>query len=554
MMIKSPGDTVTFASEVSLQKIKRQKNWKILVVDDEKDIHSLTSLLLKNMEFNKKGFKIFDAYSASEAKKIIAKNPDIQLILLDVVMETPDAGLEFVKYIREELGNNFTRIIIRTGQPGLAPHSQIFNSYDINNYANKVELSADGFSMLILSEIKNYYKQVESVATDDFEKKRLTEEISEHIQIEELLKESENRFKSLLDSAVGWEYWISDKGEIKYSSPSCQKITGYTPEEFITKKIRCLDIIHPDDIDLFLSHRLKEFQSPSDLTCEYRIIDKNGNEKVLYHSCHAVYDGDGKFLGRRVSNHDITSKKTKEEAIRKSEERLKELNQNKDKLFSVIAHDLKSPFLSILGFTEILTEEIEKIKDKDLLSLTGNINHSVKKVYELLENLLTWSRLQNDQIHFSPDAISIYDITAKIFELYKIPAINKNVELINDLDRDTTVFADYFMVDTIIRNLVNNSVKFTDSGGFIRISSSVYKHYEKICIEDNGVGISLENQQKLFSGFDRHCQTTVHQESGSGIGLLLCKEFIEKNNGKIEIHSEPGVGSRFYFTLPLTEK
>jgi len=550
-MIKEQVDTVTFENEVNLQKLEQQQCWKILVVDDDKDIHSLTNLLLQNLEFKKKGFRVFDAYSASEAKKIIKKHPDIQIILLDVVMETPDAGLEFVKYIRQELKNHFTRIIIRTGQPGLAPHSQIFNSYDINNYTSKIELSADGFSMLILSEIKNYYKQIEST---DFEKQRLVEELSEHKQIEQLLIESETQFKTLMDYAVGWEYWITENGKIKYSSPSCKKITGYLPEDFISQKVKCLDIIHPDDKDIFLAHRLQEFQSTKNLSVEYRIIDKSGVEKVIYHTCQAVYDSKGKFLGRRVSNHDITNKKTKEEAIRKSEKTLKELNQSKNKLFSVIAHDLKNPFLSILGFTEMLTEEIQKIKDKDLLSITGNINHSVKKVYELLENLLTWSQLQNNQIHFSPAKISLHNISTKIFELYKLPAIEKNIKLINSLGKNVFVYADYFMADTIIRNLVNNSIKFTEPGGFIKISSVSHNKFEKISIEDNGVGISIENQKKLFSGFDNHCQTTIHKESGSGIGLLLCKEFLEKNNGEIEIHSEPGKGSKFSFTLPLVRK
>lgn len=560
-MVITPADTVSFANELNLQKLKRQKNWKILVVDDEKDIHSLTSLLLKNLEFQKKGFKTFNAYSAQQAKKIIKKHNDIQLVLLDVVMETEKAGLEFVKYVREELDNNSTRIIIRTGQSEIAPQSQIFDSYDINNYTNKIELSAESFSMLILSEIKNYYKYIESKTIEDFkkeraleqEKKRFNDQINEHIQIEELLKESEIRFKSLLDSAVGWEYWITEKGAIKYCSPSCKKITGYSPEDFIKQKIKFLDIIHPEDKKMFKQHRQRAIEFDTDLSAEFRIIDKKGKEKIIFHTCQAVYNHNGKFVGRRVSNHDISKHKIKEKIIKKSEEKLKQLNEAKNQLFSIIAHDLKGPFLSILGFTEILTEEIRKIKDNDLLSITENINHSVKKVYELLENLLTWSRLQNNQIHFDPDLISLHKITSEIFDLYKAQAKEKNVSLINELDKTKTVFADYFMVDTIIRNLVNNSIKFAKQDGYVKISSQVSNSFEKICIEDNGIGMSPEDQEKLFSDFEVHSQTTFRKESGSGIGLLLCKEFTEKNNGEIEVFSELEVGSKFCFTLPLKE-
>lgn len=547
-------------TDITLKKLKRIRNWKILVVDDEKDIHSLTSLLLKNLEFNNKGIKIYDAYTAAEAKKIIQKQPDIQLVLLDVVMETDDAGLEFVKYVREELQNHSTRIIIRTGQPGAAPQSKVFNNFDIDNYTSKTELTADSFSMLILSELKNYYKHIENLSSNsinekqllEHENKKLSEEISEHLQIEAMLKESEACFKSLLDTAVGWEYWITEKGKIQYSSPSCLKITGYKADDFIKNKISCIDLIHPDDIDLYKIHRQDEIHSSVDQSIEFRMIDKQGNEKVIFHTCQPVYDNEGNYVGRRVSNHDITKQKHREGIIKKSEENLRKLNRTKNQLFSVIAHDLKSPFLSILGFTEILSEEISKLKNNDLYSISSNINHSVRKVYELLENLLTWSRLHNNQIHINPTEIDIYEIVDKIFDLYKVQALEKNISLINNISKKVKVFADYFMVDTIIRNLVNNSVKFTKQNGFISINSESDNRSVKICVEDNGKGISLENQKKLFRDYNLHFETTTQKESGTGIGLLLCKEFIEKNSGKIEIHSEPGKGTKFCFTLPKT--
>ncbi len=242
------------------------------------------------------------------------------------------------------------------------------------------------------------------------------------------------------------------------------------------------------------------------------------------------------------------------EKLMESEKHLMETNATKDKFFSIISHDLRNPFASIVSFSRILKRDISSMSKDELSELAYELDKSVLKINNLLENLLQWSRTQTGKIKYKPEYMAVHEIVKDNLNLFKNNAKEKNVKLMDEVDDDLPVFADRNMTDTVIRNLLSNALKYTDVGGEIKISSYVHDHMAYISVKDNGVGISQENKKKIFRVDSLHSTYGTMDEKGSGLGLLLCKEFVEKQGGYITFKSEQGKGSEFTFSLPLEDK
>jgi signal transduction histidine kinase len=254
---------------------------------------------------------------------------------------------------------------------------------------------------------------------------------------------------------------------------------------------------------------------------------------------------------RFTSVHDITDRIISEKALKKSEEELRHLNATKDKFFSIIAHDLKSPFNSILGFTEMLKNEARNLDIDSIEKYAGIINSSAQHTFELLENLLDWARMQQGRILFEPKPILFNDIVKSEFESLKETANKKNISLVDGNPENIILKADENMLRIVIRNLISNAIKFTPKQGFIKVTSELHDDYFHISITDSGIGIQPETIGKLFKIETSFTTRGTENEKGTGLGLLLCKEFIEKHGGKIWVESEVGKGSSFNFTLNI---
>ncbi len=230
--------------------------------------------------------------------------------------------------------------------------------------------------------------------------------------------------------------------------------------------------------------------------------------------------------------------------------KLQELNAMKDKFFGIIAHDLKNPFNAIFGFTEILLNEFDGLSDEEKLKMIHEIDRSSKNTYKLLENLLYWSISQTGRMEFSPAIINLTEIIKQTFAVFESSAKNKNISLVTNAPEILEVFCDIEMIKTVFRNLVSNGLKFTGKGGIVSIKTRRINGTEEITIEDTGVGISDEDKEKLFKIENVSTSKGTDGERGTGLGLILCKEFIERNGGTIWVESETGKGSRFIFTIP----
>ena len=256
------------------------------------------------------------------------------------------------------------------------------------------------------------------------------------------------------------------------------------------------------------------------------------------------------FLGSLLILHDISHRKRSEMQLRKLAEELTDLNQMKDRIYSIIAHDLRNPFNSIMGFSRLLAGSYDEFSDSEKRIFAENIFSSSKNAYNLLENLLEWSLMQLGQFEFSPEELSLARLADESFALSKLMASEKSIELVNSIAPDQVVVADHNMVDTILRNLVSNAIKFTPSGGRIVVSACENDGMVEITVTDNGIGMPADVVAGLFRIDKLQSMPGTANEKGTGLGLLLTQDFVEKHGGKIRVDSEPGIGSRFIFTMP----
>jgi signal transduction histidine kinase len=282
----------------------------------------------------------------------------------------------------------------------------------------------------------------------------------------------------------------------------------------------------------------------------YKIIRKDGKERIM-ETKSTVVDYKGKKAMLVVAIDD-TSRKIAEIRIKESEKKLLEANAMKDRFFSIIAHDLKNPFNSIVGFSNLLNEAYDNFTDKQRKEFIQNICDVSENTFKLLQNLLEWSQTQTDNIIFNPQMLDIGKIIDENITLLNSGINNKKLHIKIDVPADTSVYADEDMVKVIFRNLLTNAIKFSHENGHITISANLNKEKILFSIQDEGVGISSEDLNKIFR-IDQHLKTKgTNNEEGTGLGLILCKELVEKNNGSISVESKQGEGSIFSFTLPTS--
>jgi signal transduction histidine kinase len=248
----------------------------------------------------------------------------------------------------------------------------------------------------------------------------------------------------------------------------------------------------------------------------------------------------------------VIQKKIAEQNLIGNESQLKELNVTKDKFFSIIAHDLKSPFNSILGFSELLIRQIQEDDYEGIERYAEIIEGSSQHAMALLTNLLEWSRSQTSRMEFNPEYVEVVSLLREVSDLFDDAARHKKIVITKELPKSVIVHADKSMISTVFRNLLSNAVKFTRKKGKITISAIEGADEWTFRVSDNGVGIRNDLVEKIFRIDSNHSTLGTNNEKGTGLGLVLCSEFVEKHGGRIWVEREPEIGSNFYFTIPKT--
>ncbi len=341
------------------------------------------------------------------------------------------------------------------------------------------------------------------------------------------------------------------KGNIEYTNPSFTSITGYTMEEALGQNPRIL-ASGQESVHIY-KELWKTILSGSNWHGE--LLNKKKNGEFFWESLviSPVLNEEEEITHFVAIMEDISERKSIEEALIQREEALRQANITKDKFFSIIAHDLKNPFNAIIGFTSLLMSEYNNIDDDERQSYIENIHLASNTTYRLLENLLEWSRTQTGKIKFLPGHFDLNGIVNEVINLQQTQAAKKGLRILSEVPFNTPVFADKNMIRTVLRNLISNAIKFTSSGE-IRINAKKKKDFIEVCVADSGIGIPESGINKLFKLDEQYLAEGTEFEKGTGIGLILSKEFINKHGGTIWVKSKKNMGAKFYFTLPTHKK
>ena len=372
-------------------------------------------------------------------------------------------------------------------------------------------------------------------------------DISERKRVERELRRRQREVTTLLDSLPAYAFFKdSSRRYITANQKFCDAI-GCTKDEIIGKTD--LDLFPIVMAEKFREDDLKVINSGEMIyVYEDQMYD---HDKLIFVGTRKVplKDETGKIIGLIGLAFDISERKAAEEAVKKYTKELEELNANKDKFFSIISHDLRSPFQGLLGLSNILVEEFDNLSVDEIKLFASNIHNSTKSLFNLLENLLQWSRIQTGKIDLKPVMADLREEVLYNINLLSGNASKKNIKLLNELNDTLLVYTDLNILNSTLQNLITNAIKFTHSGGEIRIITKESDGGVEVTVSDTGIGISEEDMGKLFRIDTQHTTMGTERESGTGLGLTICKELLEKQGGKIWVKSVVGKGSSFTFTL-----
>jgi len=535
------------------EMLKRLHELEVLHVEMELQNEELM-LAVSNIESLKESEQTFKAYLENSTDVIHTVDTEGKFLFVSNVWEkyfglpvNEAVGKEFTQFVYTEdraLCTEYVKDVLKTGKGGRSPL-----------YRVKV---ANGELRWIVTNGKSYVDRHGNLLFIG-----ISRDITERVNAEEALRKSEERFSLSMDATSDglWD-WDIQTNNI-YFSPGYYRMLGYEPNEFENNIETWKNLIHPDDIESAVSSNEDCLNNISqNINFEVRMKAKDGRWRWILGRGKAVARDANGIAVRMIGTHvDITQRKEVELMLQQQREELYKLNAEKDKFFSIISHDMRGPFNGFLGFTRILDKELASLSMEQIQKIASGMNRSAENLFNLLENLLQWARIQQGLIPFVPEVIQLKRVVMQNIELINQLALSKEIVITNHIKEETLVFADPNMLKTVICNLICNAVKFTPRGGKISLSAKICDdEMLEVSINDNGIGIDKKMIDNLFRIDEKSNRKGTEGEPSSGLGLILCKDFVEKHGGKIWVESEAGNqlygnegGSTFYFTIPVKD-
>lgn len=536
-----------FNQEELVARVKTHLNLKIYQDQVSEQNFKLQEEILKyekyKSELQLSDEKYRKAFQLNPNPAIIAKLKD------QTYIEVNNAFLNFFGYTKEELIGKSSEELLLFADPNqrLILYEIFDKAGTIHNFEVKLKSKTNFIHSILVSMeriVLNNEPSYISILTD----------ITELVETQSALNKSENRYKQLTENANCLIAELDKKGRILYANQGFKKILGYDIDEISNTDF--FDLVIEDDLRIFKNKCEDIFLTKHSLETVGRFRAKSG--ETFWFNC------SGNTINDSIDNDkivivcvDISSRINAEEELKINSMRLKEVNNTKDKFFSIIAHDLKGPLSSFNSVLNELKKNYKDITVSELESFINALNLSTNNLFGLLEDLLEWSKSQSGAIKFLPEQFPIKYLIDNVISLFKISADDKKIELINNSTDGDLIFADVKMTSTILRNLISNAIKYTNDNGMISIlTDKIIKNdseYLSISVQDSGVGIPQDKIACLFK-LDT-CYTTegTRNEKGSGLGLILVKDFVERNGGELTLETELGKGSKFSFTLPLAD-
>lgn len=357
-------------------------------------------------------------------------------------------------------------------------------------------------------------------------------------------------FKKTLDSLNHPFYVINARNwKIEFANSAGKSIDVPNDARCFTIKERRNEKCDGDDCSCSLKNI---FQSDAHYKSDVFEITRDG--RTEYHELHGfpIFNKKGELEKVIKYSHDITVRKTFELALAKSDKKLRKAIAAKDKYFSILAHDVRNPFNFLIGISELLQNDLDEISKDELRSILDKIHRTSIQTHRIFENLLFWAQTQTGDISYNPKVLNIKEMIDECVDITRVFAENKGLQLEALPNNGIYAFADENMAKMVLRNLTMNAIKFTARGGKIQIGVQRRNTDAEINVTDTGIGIEQKDIKRLFKIEENFSTAGTDKEAGFGLGLVLSKEFVEKNNGKIRVKSKPGEGSTFSFTLPLS--
>jgi len=374
-------------------------------------------------------------------------------------------------------------------------------------------------------------------------------DVSELKHTEAKLKQSETHLK-LAQETAQMGHWIHHiSSNVLEWSDEVYRIFDVNPEDIEISLDAFLQFVHPDDRQALLDEYQQAIDKKREYNIYHRIILKNGQTKYVNERCVIFYDDQNQAFQALGTISDVSKLIEKENQIKSQNTKLIELNATKDKIFSIIAHDLRTPYTAILGYNDLIQQAVSVHNCHDVSKYSLQIHRAARQSFDLLDNLLQWSRLQTGRIDFSPSEIRIKDVLNRVRELLKGVSDSKQIE-IRLVILKSSIFADQFMLETICRNLLSNAIKFTPKGGHIDITARGSNGETFIEFKDNGLGMSPDKIDNLLHQSIHTSERGTLNEKGSGLGFQICKEFIEIHKAKLNIISQLGNGTSVQVSFP----
>lgn len=549
--------------------------WKVLIVDDEPDVHQMTQLALKEFEFARKKLKIFQALSGTEARELLKVEPDIAVAFIDVVMETDDAGLRLVEFIRNELNYSLIRLIIRTGQPGTAPEKEVIERYDIDDYKSKTELRANRLYTTMRMALKSY-RDLMILDTNRKALRKILEAVPQFHHSQSL----NQFFDGVLSQIIGLcnlgEHGListvnsglvltTNDDEIKVQAGTgrfAQRNGNLTEVDDVIKLCSQHVLGHNlDETTLLLRNvlliPLKVDKKSIGFIYLEGIQDLNLDDLdliyIMAHQCATALENLQLYLNLKIANEKISQMLADAEQARYEAEQARQAaeaaNHAKTAFLANMSHEFRTPLNGILGASQLLAQ-IQNTDKNQRLSV-NIIQRSGEYLLTIVNDILDIVRMERGQITLYPNNFSLGHFLQKIVDVFQMRAKDKYLNFIYNKSQNLpkVVYADEKRLRQVLTNLLSNALKFTHQGGIILTVST---NGDKICfqVEDTGIGIASDNLEKIFAPFEQ-LSDWLHKTEGTGLGLTLTRKLVETMGGKLFVKSEQGKGSVFWTELVL---
>lgn len=594
-----PSGLITFANDNFLEAFKYTKTEikKIYFQDlldpeyhlnNSYSIETITNNSGKSFELlliNKVGHKIYvNAYFTvvkNEYNQVISYN----VILIDITLKREtekdlllirsvfEASLDGIALIHKKkfvlVNDSFVRMFGYSSSSDLYDKTPLSivdekDQWRVSEFLELSEIEGDSPSRYVFVAKKKdgeLFDVENSVSCYDVENDRfivwVLRDVTEEKKAQRELIASDERYRSITEN-INECIWAAEQinGKLKavFYTQAIQKITSYEPEDFLADEELWGKIIHPDDVD-FVGDKMDQLYGDpvrNIETLEYRIIDKLGNVIWIDNKITVIRDAKGKIQKVFGIISDVTHAKRTEAELKKSAADLKELNETKDRFISIVSHDLRTPFTSIIGFTDILLNE-KNLEEDVKTQYVRFIQESAKNMLGLVNSLMDLTRLQSGRTKFEPERINAKNLVEKSIQVMTGAALQKKIKLINNIRNDFNVYADESLLFQVFNNLISNAIKFTKQDGSVIISShaNIEKKQIEFSVKDSGVGIKQEDLGKLFKIDTKFTTNGTAGEKGSGLGLSLVHDIVRKHGGDIWVNSEVGQGTEFTFSIPV---